>query len=164
MTSKYQNGSEIWIFSVYGHEPWFYSEHGTTEYLQSHFLFSLDIYGQTHSRYTESPSSLLNSLKQKSLSGSVSSIGGASSASTITHQLVDTSHMSPTQLCKLGKRKKEAFVLRLFYDWKINLQIYAMGFNFYWLIFVISSLRLWNTPASCDILGRWFDEIVIQWG
>ncbi|XP_062589128.1 LOW QUALITY PROTEIN: mitoguardin-like [Saccostrea cucullata] len=61
-----------------------------------------DILGHTLGRYTESPSSLLNSLKQKSLSGSVSSIGGASSASTITHQLMDTSSMSPTQLCKLG--------------------------------------------------------------
>lgn len=61
-----------------------------------------DIHGQPVGRYTESPSSLLNSLKQKSISGSVSSFGGVSSASTITHQLVDTSNMSPTQLCKLG--------------------------------------------------------------
>ncbi|XP_048777814.1 mitoguardin 2-like [Ostrea edulis] len=61
-----------------------------------------DIHTHPHGRYTESPSSLLNSLRQKSLSGSVSSIGGASSASTITHQLLDTSHLSPTQLCKLG--------------------------------------------------------------
>uniref|UniRef100_K1PCA6 Protein FAM73B n=1 Tax=Magallana gigas TaxID=29159 RepID=K1PCA6_MAGGI len=36
------------------------------------------------------------------IQGSVSSFGGVSSASTITHQLMDTSHMSPTQLCKLG--------------------------------------------------------------
>lgn len=66
------------------------------------FAEILDIHGQPVGRYTESPSSLLNSLKQKSISGSVSSFGGVSSASTITHQLVDTSHMSPTQLCKLG--------------------------------------------------------------
>ncbi|KAK3088099.1 hypothetical protein FSP39_014634, partial [Pinctada imbricata] len=54
-------------------------------------------------RYTDSPGSLRSSLRQqKSLSGSLSSLGGASSVSTITHPVVDTSNMSSIQLCQLG--------------------------------------------------------------
>ncbi|KAL5012454.1 hypothetical protein ScPMuIL_011005 [Solemya velum] len=49
-----------------------------------------------------SPSSVLSMIRKKSLSGSQTSLGGVSSASTITHSAVDTTNMSPSHLCQMG--------------------------------------------------------------
>ncbi|XP_050416670.1 mitoguardin isoform X1 [Patella vulgata] len=43
--------------------------------------------------------------KQKSLSGSLSSLGGVSTTSTITHSGVDMGSMTPLQLCQLGMER-----------------------------------------------------------
>ncbi|KAL3870905.1 hypothetical protein ACJMK2_038936 [Sinanodonta woodiana] len=56
------------------------------------------------SKRSSSPSSFRSLLKNRSLSGSTSSLGAASTAttSTITHGATDTMNMTPPQLCQLG--------------------------------------------------------------
>lgn len=49
--------------------------------------------------------SVLEQIRQRSLSASMSSLGGASvssSTSTITHSAIDTTNLSPLELCQLG--------------------------------------------------------------